>query len=310
MTFDEMVSAIKESKETYVDSRKYKSGWGTKWVMYCDLIGFANMCMKSNDSTVNVITRFHRAISRAKASLTTSKVYQFTDASFCVGENKFEVLGFAIEVAQLCLAHNRALLDSKQNPLFHQMIVPRITIASGEILLLDGSEEPDLLSGLNKDSFLAGSAIVRAYYLEGKTFAGAIAMNGDDFADIIASVNIRGDNNSITKTIKLWQKQSQKDIDILKKGIVELPWPMFSSVSGIGEIWSDSKTSFFAKVQTLSEISDKMAGEFVSCNLDLGVGKHQVGLQRYIFNLLCILKRQRKFDLDKFKSPNSFLSDL
>jgi hypothetical protein len=48
--YEEKKNEISAQKRNYVDSRKYKAHWNNKWVAFCDLIGFANMCQRSNDT--------------------------------------------------------------------------------------------------------------------------------------------------------------------------------------------------------------------------------------------------------------------
>lgn len=308
--YENIKNDILLNKGNYVDSRYYKSHWAHKWVTYCDLIGFANMCLTSNDTTVNSIIRFHRAVAKSQEGLSNCKIYQFTDAAFCVADNPFDAIQFALNVANYSLAHNALTIESKAHTLFHHLIVPRITVASGEVLMLEDISNPELLSGLNKDSFLAGSAIVNAYKIESSTFAGALAINGNDFASLLSSITVRGEADVVKNAMNRWlDKLKEQGTDNIPP-IVEIPWTFLTSSNTNGELWTETKASFLSKINTLIDISDKMTGDFVTLNSSIYLGKHQVGLQRHIFDLLCKINRQKKFNLQKFRNPREFINDI
>lgn len=307
MTFIDIHEEIRKTKEHYVDAREYKSNWANKWVVYCDLIGFANTCLISNDTTVNSIVRFHRAVNRAKSKFPDNQIYQFTDACFCISENPFSALGFAIELGQCCLAHNAILLKDRQSVFFHHLIVPRITIASGNVLQVDGQSPEPLRNGLDLKSFLAGSAIVKAHNLEDKTFAGAIVLSGDDLFEIIKASNIRGDNTCVRHLLSRWRKGLVESEGIKDNPCIELPWPFIRRVDPNGDIWSENKFSSKLKLENLISISDKMTGDFVTSNLSITLGKHQAGLQRFIFYSICSVHRKHCFQITKFRNPKDFL---
>lgn len=308
--YEDIKQDISATKGNYVDSREYKAHWKHKWVAYCDLIGFANMCLKSNDTTINAIIRFHRTIESAHSSLTNCKVYQFTDAAFCVSDDPFEVLQFALNVCNYSLAHNALIIETKENSLFHHLIVPRVTIAAGDIIILENEIDKHLLSGLNQDQFLAGAAIVNAYKLESRTFAGALAINGADFNVLLESISLRGNRDSIKTSMSRWVEKAKLSLEEKIDQLVEIPWLFLSESNTNGELWTESKSSFLSKIDTLIDISDKMTGDFVSTNGNISLGKHQVGIQRFIFQMLCEIKRQKKFDLNKFRNPRDFIKDI
>lgn len=308
--FDNILNELSVSDDNYVDSREYASHWNNKWVIYCDLIGFASMCLNSNDTTVNAIVRFHRCVSKVQKNIDNCKVYQFTDAAFCVTESPLTAIQFALQLANYSLAFNAKTIETKQNVLFNHLMVPRITIASGQILNLDNIEEPELLNGVDKKSFLAGSAIVKAYRLENKTYANAIAISGDDFNKILTKVNVRGDNDVIRNTMKKWFESRLKDMNDHVPELIELPWTFWAFFNENGDCWVENKVSFLKKMKILSKISDKMTGDFYTSNAGINLGKHQVGLQRYIFTLLCLVNNQKKFDSNKYKNPEEFIELL
>lgn len=308
--YENIKKEILDSKDNFVDSRDYKAHWHNKWVAYCDLIGFANMCLTSNDTTVNAIIRFHRAINKAKTGLNNCKVYQFTDAAFCVAENAFDAMHFALKVANCSLAHNAITIANKKTSLFHHLIVPRITIAYGEVVSLENVKNEDLLSGLNKDSFLAGSAIVNAYKIESLTFAGALAINGCDFNKLVSNISVRGHGDVVKNSLQRWLTRTIDESKTNMPLFIELPWLFLARSTDSGELWTETKSSFLSKINTLIDISDKMTGDFVSMKSSISLGKHQVGLQRFIFDLLCEIKRQKKFNLNKFRNPREFIKDI
>lgn len=308
--YENMKREILSSRDHYVDSRNYRAQWSDKWVAYCDLIGFAEMCKKSQDTTVNAIIRFHRAVNKAKSNIGNSKTYQFTDAAFFVADDVFDVLNFSIRLANYSLAHNAITIENKSTSLFHHMIVPRITVAYGDIVGLDNIQDTTLLSGLNRESFLAGSAIVNAHNIEKLTYAGAIAICGSDLSNFIANISVRGNRDVIKNSMQRWLDRVREELTVSQSPLVELPWPFLAKSENNGEFWTESKSSFLSKLNTLIDISDKMSGDFVSTKADISIGKHQVGIQRFIFQLLCEIKRQKKFNINKFRNPRKFIEDI
>ncbi len=317
INFESIKADIFKSKSHYVDAREYQSHWDKKWVAYCDLIGFKEICLRSKETTANVIVRFHRIINEAYKQTPNCQLFQFTDAAFCIGSNISDVFQFALQVSNYSLAYNAIILESKKHALFQHLIIPRITIALGDVLQVNQKNISSVSEGINPDQFLAGSAIVNAYQIEGKTFAGAIALSCKDASKFVDEMNIKGKivvrgtpECKLSKSATTrWFKDVFDNAQSNETGVIELPWPYLALCSSDGEFWAESKSSFFSKISTIVDISNKMTSYFVSMNSNIAIGKHQVGLQRFIFKIISGMKGQKTFDINRFRNPSLFLKD-
>lgn len=314
MTFSKIIADIKVHESCYVDSREHIDYWKPQWVVYSDLIGFAADCMRSQDVAINKIVRFHRIISDAKKdTIAKGALYQFTDSAYFVTGSLTGALEFGIKVLNRCLAHSHILISDRPSTSFSHLIVPRVTAAFGSTIDFSKLEESiknnkaEVFNGIDVDSFLAGSGIVRAYQLEGSLYANEFAIAMQAEIPDLTNLKIRGAASPIKDATKRWATEELNGGD--KERLLSIPWTFIGDVKN-GEIWVESKDDAKKKIKTLIHALHKMQGDFHTYNLDMSIGKHIAGLQRGIFNIICLINRQKKFNKNQYIDLEVFLNSV
>lgn len=137
-TLDLLAQGLREAQHHYVDERLWQGDWTISWVSYSDVIGFAARCTRSEPAAVNTIVRFHRSVASARAACksTDLRLFQFTDATFALTSSLAAMLRFVSTLQHHCLAFNSILLEDKDHPLAHHLLLIRTTIAHGRVLTL------------------------------------------------------------------------------------------------------------------------------------------------------------------------------
>jgi len=263
---DELVSLFDKNGLGKVDSREWKSEWNCRWVVYADLIAFANRAKRSSDVVLNNIIRFDRASNVAKKLFSDVAVYRFSDATFGVSDSFSTALGFAIAMHHCCHAMNVEYLHNGKS-LFIHTIVPRITMAKGNVLQLpENYPHESRFNELTPRSVLAGEGVVLAHLLEKDSAAGLLTF-GEDGISELRKIKIRGDPDSIKSGFEKWHKSLVSlDSQLFVRGkYLDFPWLLvrpFQKLSG--EIWCATRSAVANLVTGFLDTWELSAREFYS----------------------------------------------
>lgn len=279
----DLITDLRDSQNHYVDSRTWESDWSFSWVGFSDVIGFASRCKRSEHAVVNSIVRFHRSVASAVAACGESRprLFRFTDAVYTVSPNLGDVLRFSSNLQHECLAQNAILLNDKEHPLAHHMLLVRTTIAYGRVLTLDGAVSPETRTlGVDEKTLLAGAGIVKAYEIEKQTVGGLVSLRiGDDQPIATELPTVRGRRERSRVVLELW---AQNQEGFVHDNVIDLPWTLLRPRQSEGELWADSTAEARRKLLLQMNVASLMGGEFLMGEALLPVAKHQAGLQRHV----------------------------
>lgn len=273
-----------------VDSRKWKTSWSKRWVVYVDLIGFAARCLRSKDVVTNNIVRFHRCVKMVSEALTTLTLHQFTDCCFGILEDEKTAIQWASNLMHATLAQNIIYLSTKQGKRFNHIILPRITIGNGEVLIPDCSLLPEAEKlGLKIDRLLAGDGIVKAHQIEKNSFGGAISFATAE-REKITAIPINDKSLNSKSAFKRWGRSSaEKHLEHDK--VVDFPYLFLNPQQDYKKAVSfDEDVSFKEKTVRLKEILSLFKLEYSISHAPVEVAKHIGGLERHLSDIEKIFK--------------------
>jgi hypothetical protein len=282
---EKLSSFIEEKKLGRIDSREWKQEWNDGWVAYADLIGFAARAMRSDNVVLNNIVRFDRACQIVAEQFPEIRLRRFSDATFAISSTFSEVLGFSVALSHACLALNHEYLENLNKQFFIHTIAPRITVAKGRVLLLpDAPAHDPRYKGIDPRNVLAGSAIVRAYYLE-KLSAGGLVTIDEDGIEAIQKLAVRGQRDRVTNGLNRWLK-SLSNRDARDSGkvfgyrgkVLDVPWLLLQPIQNqYGSLWGALPADADFAIAAHLGVWDKSIREFYTPqNFDapLDVVKH------------------------------------
>jgi len=256
MDFQNASKELNSSTKIFVNSDEWADEWEEYWVIFIDLIAFANRCLISPGITLNNIIRFHRAVSDALTDIDDIIKYQFTDACYVLTKDTKTALIVAANIQNECLLHNHIQIENLPHTMFYQMIVPKVVISKGNVLRVKKSEDLKNFKkyiGISPEELLAGDGIVKAYYLEKKTTGGLISA----VPEHIKELRKCGSGESKIKTnslYKAWRKD-YNNFFFSHDGVVDIPWLVLQprqKRKGILEI--ESEASFRMKLMSFNYI--------------------------------------------------------
>lgn len=225
MDFVEEFKRLSSSDNLFIDSAEWEDDWDNHFVIFVDLIAFANRCLISTGVTLNNIIRFHRAVNEALDGLDDIKKYQFTDACYILTKDAKTSLVVASNIQNECLLYNYSILQNYRHTMFHHLIVPKVVISKGNVLSFKNQENINSLNklaGISANELLAGEGIVKAYYLEKRTTGGLVSVD----KECINSMKRCGAVNNKIKTVSLYKKwKNDKENKLLSHdSVIDIPW--------------------------------------------------------------------------------------
>lgn len=291
-SFPALVDHIKSEQLGRVDSREWKEEWAERWVVYADLVAFASRSLRSETVVLNNILRFDRASTLVAGQFPRVEVRRFSDATCAVSASFHEALAFGVALAHTCLAFNQEFLDRGAKPFFIHLIAPRITIATGRVLLLGSSGvEDSRFRGIEPKNILAGSAIVRAYELERHSAGGLLTIDCDAAA-LLSVMRVRGDNSPPVNAIRRWLPRLRDRTEVERgqvffhRGhVVDVPWLLLRPHQFEANcLWGAGKADARAATQSFLGVWDTSIREFYSPQNStalLDVAKHYQAAARH-----------------------------
>lgn len=283
VVLSDLITDLRDSQNHYVDSRTWEGDWSESWIGFSDVTGFASRCRRSEQAVVNSIVRFHRSVASAVAACGQSspRLFRFTDAVYAVSPTLGDVLRFSSNLQHECLAQNAVMLNDKEHPLAHHMLLVRTTVAYGRVLTLDGAVAPEARTlGVDQATLLAGEGIVKAYELEKRTVGGLISLRIDDDQPISAEIpTIRGRLGRSRSILERWAGQQE---GFTHDGVIDLPWTLLRPRQVDDDLWAASTAEARRKLLIQLDVASLMGGEFLMGEAPLAVAKHQAGLKRHL----------------------------
>jgi len=284
LSHTDLIQFIHDNQLGSVDSREWRGEWQNRWVVFADLIAFAARAKRSKSVVLNNIIRFDRASSLTKTAFPNVRIHRFSDSTFGISDSFGEALGFGIGLQHSCLAMNTEYLQRASKKYFIHLIVPRITIAQGQVLVLpDSSTNETKFNGIDPASVIAGEGIVNAYYLEKFSAGGLITFQSKDTA-ALSSLRVRGGTQNVNTGVEKWIKRQQVNPqpstgNLLRRGdVIDFPWllmrPMKTSKD---ELWCAEKQEIKRSLSSFFEVWKTSDYEFYSSNHSadpLDVSKH------------------------------------
>lgn len=240
---------ITQEKLGEVDSRQWKGDWGDRWVVFADLIGFADRSIRSQDVVLNNILRFDRASNIVISAFPKVRTFRFSDSTFGIAEDFHTALAFAMALHHCCHAINLEYIKRTQKKLFIHLIIPRIVLDRGAVLTIPTPPPASIrFHGLDPKSVIAGAGIVNAHRLEKNSAAGLLSFNRKHLSEL-TGVKIRGGPSSIQRIVERWlksfsKKTEPKNGNLLARGdMIDFPWILFRPLQMVsGQLWaSESK---------------------------------------------------------------------
>ena len=280
-----------------MDARAWRKYWKSRWIVYADMIAFAAKCLASQQTTVNSIVRFHRAVEGAMDNSYSSetRLFQFTDSVFLLTSRAIDALKFSSTLQQLCLAYNANVIESKHAPLMEHMIVPRITVASGNVLSLPKHLPlSQQYFGVNTETLLAGAGIVTAYRTEKQSSGYLISIDEASYRKICTEdLEVKGPKGSNRNLIQRWLG-GLESYPIMRDGVVDFPWIVLRPDQDRPFLRTDEKASSASKLRTIMSSLHLQMGEFVARDTPLETFKHYGGVYRHMVHLVQIMRGYRR----------------
>lgn len=277
MPFNDLVSAVDEARLNAVDSRNWTRHWEPRWVALIDLVGISYRSRVSPDATVNQMVRFHRALTRTVDRYERVQVYRFSDSAYVTASTQIELLKFASDFQHVCLALN-ALALRRVKPMFHFFVVPRVTIARGQVLeahLNRRTPNPDLV-GVDSQSLIAGEGIVRAYEIERRSAGSLISLSS-------ALPRVRGSVRGVEGAPRAILTRWVRDRTFAHDGVIDLPWlAMREDQPADADLWATSFRDAVSKVRVMHAMWQYSFGEYVVQSAEIGSIKHAGAVDRHL----------------------------
>lgn len=272
----------------HVDSREWKGDWTERWVVFADLVAFGARAKRSNDVALNNIVRFARATRLAEQAVPLARTFRFSDSTFAVAERFEHALAFAVAIHHACHAINAASVLTKDAPLFHYTIMPRVTLAQGAVLMCP--TEPPAPSarydGLAHGNILAGAGVSAAYDLERSSAGGLLTMATDHVPELKA-LTVRGGNRSTAAAFERWRSTIETPaIDQLfaRDKVVDIPWLLLRPFqTHPGELWCCDRAEFKVAARNFLDLWELSVKEFYfePARLPLETSKHAAAALRH-----------------------------
>lgn len=256
MDFIETSDSIISMDKQIVNPLDWTDDWEEHYVIFADLIAFAQRCMISTGITLNNIIRFHRAVNDAIYGLENVTKYQFTDACYILTKDPKTALIAACNIQNECLLHNYVQMKTIPHVMFYHMIVPKVVISKGNVLMLKDKEETSSLkktAGISPKELLAGEGIVNAYYLEKKTTGGLVSVDEKYIADF--KKHSSGESKVKTNSLyKRWRSDTSNTI-LQHDGVIDIPWlALQPRQTRKGILLTESTSSFKEKVKSFNHL--------------------------------------------------------
>lgn len=253
MDFLEASNHLIKKDRNIVNVENWNERWEEHYVIFADLIAFAQRCMLSTGITMNNIIRFHRAINSAVEGIENISKYQFTDACYVVTRDAKTALIVASNIQNECFLQNYSRMQMP-HPMFYHMIVPKVVISKGNVLMLKDSDimnSIEEIEGLSAKELLAGAGIVKAYYLEKKTTGGLISVDKEFIVDLKRYSS--GDSKQKTNSLyKKWRNDENHNI-LSHDGVVDIPWLVLQPKQvKKGVLLTESVSTFKEKVKSFN----------------------------------------------------------
>lgn len=291
-SFQDLVSHIREKGLGRVDSREWHEEWANRWVVYADLIAIKSRARRSEAVLLNNIVRFDRASTLAAAAFPKIDVRRFSDATFAVANTFHEAMAFGVALAHACLAFNREYLIRGHKPFFSHLIVPRITVASGRVLLVRSNvSDQGRLKGINRNNILAGSGVVNAYDLE-RCSAGGLITIDRAAAKFLSTMTVRGEIGQSRSAICRWLPRlvdkaavDAGSVFFHRGAVIDVPWLLLRPYQGDNNcLWAADKAHVKEAVGAFLDVWRTSIKEFYSpqaYNLSLDIVKHYEAAVRH-----------------------------
>lgn len=155
---------LRESELTCVSTYGVNDSLDRSFVSFIDLMGFSHTLSVSIHGAIHKMTRFHRAFDLAFSNASDIRQFRFTDCAFIVFTGLRNGIIRLLNFTNYLLALNATLINEGKH--FAHLVIPRITLTSGNTLVLDSGLQVKDIRGLDAKSVLAGPAVARAYRLE------------------------------------------------------------------------------------------------------------------------------------------------
>ena len=224
-----------------------------------------------------------------------SRLFQFTDSVFLLTARAIDALKFSSTLQQLCLAYNANVIESKHAPLMEHMIVPRITVASGNVLSLPKHLPlSQQYFGVNTETLLAGAGIVTAYRTEKLSSGYLISIDEASYRKICnEDLEVKGPKGSNRNLIQRWLR-GLESYPIMRDGVVDFPWIVLRPDQDHPFLRTDEKASSASKLRTIMSSLHLQMGEFVARGTPLETFKHYGGVYRHMVHLVQIMRGYRR----------------
>lgn len=167
VNFNLLVNELREQELTFVSTDGVKDSLNRSFVSFIDLMGFSHTLSVSTPGAIHKMTRFHRALDLAFSNASDIRQFRFTDCAFIVFSDMHNGIVRLLNFTNYLLALNVTLITEGKH--FVHLVIPRITLAHGETLVLDSQLVLKDIRGLDANSVLAGPTVARAYQLEKHT---------------------------------------------------------------------------------------------------------------------------------------------
>lgn len=301
MDFIEVSKIVSKEGVSIVNASDWDENWNEHYIIFADLIAFANRCMLSSGITVNNLVRFHRAVNDALLGIDDIVKYQFTDACYIVTKNPKSALIAASNIQNECLLHNYEQIKKLPHPLFFHMIVPKIVISKGNILEINKVTDVENIqkyAGISPKDFLAGEGIVKAYNLEKNTTGGLISVD-PRYIDQLKKVSCGTRKSKTNSLYKTW-KSDQLNKLFLHDNVVDIPWLALQPRQvNKGELLIEKIESFKEKVETFNFIWRANFTEHINEGTSTSVMKQYAGGISHLCELMQIYDNtgSRSWDL-------------
>jgi hypothetical protein len=267
--FEALLKYVTRNNLGEVDSREWHADWAEEWVVYGDLIAFGARAKRSPDVILNNIVRFDRASNLARAAYPSVRAYRFSDSTFAVSDSLADALGFAITLQHACLALNTEFIQRPGRAFFIHTIVPRITIAKGDVLLLPDPPPPEpRFFGLDPKAVIAGSGIVKVYELEKRSAGGLISL---EYPAELPAIQVRGTGDGVRSGVERWIQQlatlpePQAGTVFKREKLIDIPWLLFRPGWLTAEsLWTASDTEANAAIRAYLKVWELCLREFYS----------------------------------------------
>lgn len=292
----DVIQQLEHERLFEVDSREWREDWRESWVVFADLVAFAERNLISRDIVLNNIVRFDRASAWARTACDVDRVYRFSDSTFALTKTLGVALQFAIALQHACLAMSTEVLESNSR-FFSHTIAPRVTIAHGHVLWLPTKLPPKRrFLGIDSSTLIAGDAIVHAYKLEKASAGGLITLKRSDFAAMTTNP-VRGSKDRAKSGLERFVRGKTAEF-FVRGDVVDFPWLLLRPVQrSRDEFWAADKDSVDHAIAAFLNVWELSAAEYYSsngANLPLATTKHADAAIRHGIQSIYLTRGHRR----------------